>query len=314
MGKLVLFLKDASPVEIPLTKERVTIGRRADNDVCLPHPAVSGEHAAVVTILADSFLEDLGSTNGTLVNGRPVAKHFLRDRDQIDVGRQLIVYLADLDAQAEPPPSLATREDRRDLARRVEPVRTTDRIEPTLASAIDEDLGEALARSESSAMRSEPGLRAASAETVAEPAPTRATPHAPDTNYRIPTEGVAHDTTFDAELAAIRQAGRGAPAAAPREPVPEPPTTPKVHGRLRVLTGPSAGRVVDIARDEFVIGRVGMQVAALEWRDGALRLIPREGVDPPCVNGEPIPAEGREVTTGDGIEIAGTRLELVSTG
>ena len=81
MGKLVLFLKDASPVEIPLAKERVTIGRRADNDVCLPYPAVSGEHAAVVTILADSFLEDLGSTNGTLVNGRPIAKHFLRDRD-----------------------------------------------------------------------------------------------------------------------------------------------------------------------------------------------------------------------------------------
>ncbi|MFO1307113.1 MAG: FHA domain-containing protein [Burkholderiales bacterium] len=42
MGKLVLFLKDASPVEIPLSKERVTIGRRPDNDVCLPYPAVSG--------------------------------------------------------------------------------------------------------------------------------------------------------------------------------------------------------------------------------------------------------------------------------
>ena len=51
-------------------KERITIGRRADNDICLPYPAVSGEHAAIVTILADSFLEDLGSTNGTLVNDR----------------------------------------------------------------------------------------------------------------------------------------------------------------------------------------------------------------------------------------------------
>ena len=120
MGKLVLFLKDASPVEIPLAKERVTIGRRADNDVCLPYPAVSGEHAAVVTILADSFLEDLGSTNGTLVNGRAIAKHFLRDRDQIDIGRQLLVYLADVDAHAEAPAALAPREDRRELGRRVE--------------------------------------------------------------------------------------------------------------------------------------------------------------------------------------------------
>ncbi|TMH38073.1 MAG: FHA domain-containing protein, partial [Betaproteobacteria bacterium] len=71
MSKLVLFLTDGSTLDVPLTHERVTIGRRPDNDVFLPNLAVSGEHAAVVTILADSFLEDLGSTNGTLVNGRP---------------------------------------------------------------------------------------------------------------------------------------------------------------------------------------------------------------------------------------------------
>ena len=70
MGKLVLFLADGTTMDVPLDKERITIGRRADNDVCLPYPAVSGEHAQVVTILADSFLEDLGSTNGTLVNGK----------------------------------------------------------------------------------------------------------------------------------------------------------------------------------------------------------------------------------------------------
>src|SRR5437016_4044529 len=59
MSKLVLFLPDGTTLDIPLTRERTTIGRRADNDICLPHLAVSGEHAVVVTILADSFLEDL---------------------------------------------------------------------------------------------------------------------------------------------------------------------------------------------------------------------------------------------------------------
>src|SRR5512132_3791998 len=98
MAKLVLYLPDGSLLD----KERLTLGRRPDNDVCLPYPAVSGEHAAVVTILADSFLEDLGSTNGTLVNGKPIAKHFLRDRDQIDIGRQKIVYLADESAHVDP--------------------------------------------------------------------------------------------------------------------------------------------------------------------------------------------------------------------
>src|SRR5512141_3145756 len=95
MGKLVLFRADGTAQDIRLDRERITIGRRPDNDVCLAQPAVSGEHAAVVTILSDSFLEDLGSTNGTLVNGSPVTKHFLRDRDEIDIGREIFVYLAD---------------------------------------------------------------------------------------------------------------------------------------------------------------------------------------------------------------------------
>jgi hypothetical protein len=102
LSKLVLFLADGTMFNIPLDRERITIGRRADNEVCLPNLAVSGEHAAIVTILADSFLEDLGSTNGTLVNGSPIVKHFLRDRDEIDVGRHKLVYCVDDDAVLAP--------------------------------------------------------------------------------------------------------------------------------------------------------------------------------------------------------------------
>src|ERR1700745_3655386 len=102
MSKLVLYLPDGTPLDLPLGRERMTVGRRADNEICLPNLAVSGEHAAVVTILADSFLEDLGSTNGTLVNGQPIAKHFLRDGDQIDIGRHILVYCADDDTVLAP--------------------------------------------------------------------------------------------------------------------------------------------------------------------------------------------------------------------
>jgi len=101
MSKLVLFLPDGTTRDIALRRERTAIGRRADNDICLPNLAVSGEHAVIVTILTDSFLEDLGSTNGTLVNGKPVAKHFLRDRDQIDIGRHRLIYCAEDDAVIE---------------------------------------------------------------------------------------------------------------------------------------------------------------------------------------------------------------------
>jgi hypothetical protein len=98
MAKLVLLVPNGTTLDVPLRRERLSIGRRADNDVCLPNLAVSGEHAVVVTILTDSFLEDLGSTNGTLVNGKPIAKHFLRDGDQIDIGRHKLLYFVDDDA------------------------------------------------------------------------------------------------------------------------------------------------------------------------------------------------------------------------
>ncbi len=98
MSKLVLFMPDGNTVDVPLARERTTIGRRADNDICLPDLAVSGEHAVVVTILADSFLEDLGSTNGTQVNGKAIGKHFLRDRDRIEIGHHRLLYCVDDDA------------------------------------------------------------------------------------------------------------------------------------------------------------------------------------------------------------------------
>jgi hypothetical protein len=119
MSKIVLYLADGTTLDIS-PRERMTIGRRADNDVCLPYPTVSGEHAAIVTILSDSFLEDLGSTNGTLVNGKPVAKHFLRDRDQIDIGRQKLVYVADESVQLEAGPQSLGRLEARIYGERIE--------------------------------------------------------------------------------------------------------------------------------------------------------------------------------------------------
>ncbi len=95
MAKLLITLDGAQVGEIEIAKERITIGRRADNDIQLDHIAVSGQHAVVGTILNDSFLEDLGSTNGTLVNGSAVRKHFLRNGDLIEIGRHRLRFIGD---------------------------------------------------------------------------------------------------------------------------------------------------------------------------------------------------------------------------
>ena len=101
MAKLILSMDGLVLKEITLSKERMTIGRKASNDVQIDNLAISGEHAAVVTILNDSFLEDLNSTNGTLVNGQPAKKHFLKNGDVIELGKYKLKYVAEQVQQVE---------------------------------------------------------------------------------------------------------------------------------------------------------------------------------------------------------------------
>ena len=109
MGKLILSLDGSVIREVPLDKERITIGRKPQNDIQIENLAVSGEHACVVTILNDSFLEDLGSTNGTLVNGNPIKKHILQNSDVIEIGKYKLKYIAE--AAAAQPAAPAPAED-----------------------------------------------------------------------------------------------------------------------------------------------------------------------------------------------------------
>jgi len=98
-AKLILSMDGVVIKEYPLTKERTTIGRKPHNDIAIDNLAVSSEHAAVITILNDSFFEDLGSTNGSVVNGAPTQKHFLQNSDVIEIGKYKLKYLNDQPTQ-----------------------------------------------------------------------------------------------------------------------------------------------------------------------------------------------------------------------
>jgi pSer/pThr/pTyr-binding forkhead associated (FHA) protein len=93
MAKLVLSINGAVQGEYELNQERLTIGRKPDNDIQIDNLAVSGKHALIISILDDSFLEDLGSTNGTYVNGKLVKKHALKDGDVIAIGKHELKYV-----------------------------------------------------------------------------------------------------------------------------------------------------------------------------------------------------------------------------
>lgn len=94
MGKLVLSLNGAVQGEYKLERERVFIGRKPENEIQVDNLAVSGKHALIVTILDDSFLEDLGSTNGTYVNGKLIRKkHALSNGDVVGIGKHELSYI-----------------------------------------------------------------------------------------------------------------------------------------------------------------------------------------------------------------------------
>jgi pSer/pThr/pTyr-binding forkhead associated (FHA) protein len=95
MAKLCFKLDGKSLGEFELDKERVTIGRRPSNDIHIDNLAVSGEHAMILTLGSDSFLEDLNSTNGTMVNKKVVKKHVLQHKDIIEFGKYQLQYMVD---------------------------------------------------------------------------------------------------------------------------------------------------------------------------------------------------------------------------
>lgn len=94
-AKMILSLDGAVLQECPLDKERMTIGRKDDNDIVINNLAVSSHHAAIITIMNDSFIEDLDSTNGMLVNGEPAKKRFLQNNDLIEIGKYKLKYIND---------------------------------------------------------------------------------------------------------------------------------------------------------------------------------------------------------------------------
>jgi ABC-type multidrug transport system ATPase subunit/pSer/pThr/pTyr-binding forkhead associated (FHA) protein len=78
--------------DVELNAPVVSIGRSSDNAINLEHPTVSARHAEVRKVDDGFELVDLGSTNGTFVNGRRIARQRLQPRDRISLGAVQFVF------------------------------------------------------------------------------------------------------------------------------------------------------------------------------------------------------------------------------
>jgi pSer/pThr/pTyr-binding forkhead associated (FHA) protein len=272
MAKLILSMDGLVLKEIPLVKERTTIGRKPHNDIQIDNLAVSGEHAVIVTIMNDSFLEDLGSTNGTMVNGNSVKKHFLQANDVIELGKYKLKYIA----EAGHPVGASAADFEKTMVLRPSAMRAAAdqaRAMPAMST---------MPSAEGSLPQPKPvaaeAARAAAAEQVASAAVSAGTASKPE--YAAPTA------------------------------TPQPAKPAQPLGAIQILTGGNAGKELELSKPLTTLGKPGMQVAVLTRRPHGYYITHVEGAQHPSVNGQSIGTSPHALNDHDVIEIAGVKMEF----
>jgi pSer/pThr/pTyr-binding forkhead associated (FHA) protein len=280
MAKLILSMDGLVLKEIPLTKERTTIGRKPHNDIQIDNLAVSGEHAVIVTILNDSFMEDLGSTNGTLVNGNSVKKHFLQNNDVIELGKYKLKFIAEQTAA----PAAEAADFEKTMV-----------LRPSAMKAAAEQ-AKAMGAGGAQAMRQ------AAVQQVAAGAAA---------------SGIADKDNKGAQkMAAAAAAPAAAPAAARAPAAPAPaaaapkPTGGQPLGAIQLLSGGNAGKELELSKPLTTLGKPGVQVAVLTRRPQGYYITHVEGAQRPTVNGQPIGSAPHALKDHDLVEIAGIKMEF----
>ncbi|MDQ3623046.1 MAG: FHA domain-containing protein [Verrucomicrobiota bacterium] len=110
MPKLTVSLPDGASVTHDLNETIVTVGRVPDNSLHIDNASVSSRHATLTLVDGDYVLRDIGSTNGTRVNGQALAPETdqrLQDGDRVRFGQIEAVYASENPAEAQPMPAEA---------------------------------------------------------------------------------------------------------------------------------------------------------------------------------------------------------------
>jgi len=295
MAKLILSMDGLVLKEIPLTKERTTIGRKPHNDIQIDNLAVSGEHAVIVTILNDSFLEDLGSTNGTVVNGSPIKKHFLQNNDVVELGKYKLKFIGD----AIP----AATGDKADFEKTMVLRPSAPRVAATAAAGAAGAAGGVQAAVAQRAAAVQQAAASAAATGVADRDAMK--PVATTNPLPTPVPAPAAAVAAAAAPAAPAVAAPAAPAAAPAgRPGGQP------LGAIQLLSGGNAGKELELTKPLTTLGKPGVQVAVLTRRPQGYFITHVEGASRPTVNGQAIGAAPHSLKDHDVIELAGVKMEF----
>jgi hypothetical protein len=275
MAKLILSLDHALLNEYPLNQERLTIGRRPSNDVQIDNLAVSGEHAAVVKLGNDFYIEDLNSTNGTLVNATPIKKHLLQHEDLIEFGKYQIRYINEKAAHN----AVSDADFEKTMIIRPSAMRSAEQITPAAPLGM-------------------PKAPAAFPEPI--------------TPLSTSVEETALDIPQDSPAEAVKPAAEVPPAVATPRPAATPVSAngTEAVGKIQVLNGSSAGRELVLNKALTTLGKPGVQVAVITKRPNGYFITHVEGKVFPIVNGATAGAQAFALKDHDVIELAGVKMEF----
>lgn len=224
MDKLLILLKGEVVDELVLDKGKLVLGRESSCDLQLDDSSVSRRHVKLTRIMSGYLLEDLGSTNGTSVNGKPVRKQMLKQGDILKIGKFRLPYVSG-EAGSE-----------------------------TEAEVLDK-------------ARQEPE----------------------ESEGAVPVEEPASSTR-------------------------PPPATKKrgISGKatLNFVAGPEEGRVEELQKGLFTIGRPGEGVGTVACRSQGFFLLHLGGGMHPMVNGTKVESGGALLNDGDLIEVGKHRVRI----
>lgn len=105
MARIVFTLEDGVEIETELDTDVITVGRHPDSIVVLPSASVSSHHATIKRRGADFYVQDLGTTNGTKLNGVEIEEAKLEHGDTVtfgDIAGAVHLSNAPLPKKAEP--------------------------------------------------------------------------------------------------------------------------------------------------------------------------------------------------------------------
>ena len=106
MANLRITSHDGRIQDLPVEKNEIWIGRGKENDIVLQDHTVSRSHAKILRSSKGFFIIDLGSFNGTKVNGKSVQKAALQDNDRIRIGNTSLTLFTGQTARPSPSDSL----------------------------------------------------------------------------------------------------------------------------------------------------------------------------------------------------------------